>query len=57
MKTIRNKDKELLYGVMEENILGNGKMVDNMAEEYLFYLMESKEKENGLMERGKNGTI
>jgi hypothetical protein len=55
MKTIKNMDKELLYGVMEENILGNGKMVNNMAEEYFFPQLESKEKESGKMERELNG--
>jgi hypothetical protein len=55
MKTIKNTDKEHLYGAMEENILGNGKKANNMVEEYSLEQMERKEKESGLMERELNG--
>jgi len=38
---------EYLLGQMEENILGNGKMVSNMGKENIFWQTENQKMENG----------
>ena len=45
----KKKDTELLFGAMERNILENGRQENNMDKEFIFPLMERKEKVFGKM--------
>lgn len=44
-----------LFGMMEENIKVSGERESNMELENIYYLMERKEQENGLMEKESDG--
>lgn len=44
-----------LFGLMEENTLDNGQMVNNMEEELLLKQVEKVVKVNGLMEKELDG--
>lgn len=53
---IKNMDTECLSGQMDVNTKDIGKMANNMAKEFILDQMEVKEKENGIMEKGRNGS-
>ena len=52
---IKKKDMENSFGLMEDNIKGIGKMANNMVEDNIKEILDSKKRENGLMENYING--
>lgn len=51
----RKKDMVCFIGLMEESTKVNGKMVNNMEKDFTLHKVESRERENGPMERESIG--
>jgi hypothetical protein len=54
-KMIREKERELSHGLMEDNILENGKLENNMEEVPTLVKTEQGERENGRAEERLGG--
>jgi hypothetical protein len=57
ISTIKNKDLEHTFGLMEEDMRANGKMENNMVMVSLLILRGIPELVHGLMERGQDGLM
>lgn len=54
---IRKKVKAFSIGLMEENMMENGKMESNMASEFTHLQLEKLKKENGTKEKESTGSV